>query len=479
MTSVTMASTLPHPHSADKPMFVPPQKRRTASGRTGTFTPSRSAPKSVIYGDQILNVQGRKSGSSIENLDIDRDVLGSLEKLHTSMSGTLGTMRSIRSNGSIPTLERVRREESNHSIGSHSQTSSGQVSERSTDIDLVREAVHQKRSLRASAASARRTSSKSSVRIPSANTSTDNLDTISVVERQTAETPGTSGRDRVRTLQARPLPELPPAPASKPASETDSGAVTTSNPELEDLNASLSKFQMRINANEEAIEILNTESAKSDPIGGHGVSVSLKHNEEPHSHEKASLIGQQAGNGFLTVTGTIKNGKNKGECFDVHLKMNRDRLASIEKEANLKKSSSCCCGLNRGLHIFFTSLILVPFLWIFCTFYAFYMGTITWYNIFIYYNEQRSCCHTIFVSPFVLLLYPVWIIPVTFGLGIYGGFSQISWYWPNWRKELTDPEKGFFGWLCNKLRIPDCSPYQVVILTSLGSEDPSTLTSVI
>lgn len=52
-----MASTLPHPHSADKPMFVPPQKRRTASGRTGTFTPSRSAPKSVIYGDQILNVQ--------------------------------------------------------------------------------------------------------------------------------------------------------------------------------------------------------------------------------------------------------------------------------------------------------------------------------------------------------------------------------------------------------------------------------------
>ena len=85
---------------------------------------------------------------------------------------------------------------------------------------------------------------------------------------------------------------------------------------------------------------------------------------------------------------------------------------------------------------------------------------------------------------------------MTFGLGIYGGFSQVSWYWPNWRKELTDPEKGdwltpwclepfspfcsgFFGWLCNKLRIPDCSPYQVVILTSLGNEDPNTLTSVI
>ena len=43
----------------------------------------------------------------------------------------MGTMRSIRSNGSIPTLERVKREESNHSIGSQSQTSSGQVKSRS------------------------------------------------------------------------------------------------------------------------------------------------------------------------------------------------------------------------------------------------------------------------------------------------------------------------------------------------------------
>ena len=73
--------------------------------------------------------QGRPSGSSIENLDLDRDVLGSLEKLQRSHSTMgQGTIRSIRSNGSIPTLERVKREESVQSIGSHSQTSSGQVS---------------------------------------------------------------------------------------------------------------------------------------------------------------------------------------------------------------------------------------------------------------------------------------------------------------------------------------------------------------
>ena len=46
------------------------------------------------------------------------------------------------------------------------------------------------------------------------------------------------------------------------------------------------------------------------------------------------------------------------------------------------------------------------------------------------------------MSPCVLLLYPVWILPVTLGLGVYGGISQVSWYCHTWRKELTDPEKG-------------------------------------
>ena len=42
----------------------------------------------------------------------------------------------FRSNGSIPTLERVRREVSNHSIGSHSQTSSGQVPTSNKRVEL-------------------------------------------------------------------------------------------------------------------------------------------------------------------------------------------------------------------------------------------------------------------------------------------------------------------------------------------------------
>merc|ERR1711981_374565 len=295
-------------------MFIPPQKRRTTSGKSNTYTPSRSTPRSVIYGDQILNVQGRVPGSAenLEGIDHDRDVLGSLEKLHTS---SMGTMRSIRSNGSIPTLERVKREESNHSIGSHSQTSSGQLSERSTDIDLVREAVHQKRSLRARKTSESRLSRGNS-RSASATTSTE---------------------EKLKNIQARPLPDVPEKDPNPP------------------------KLQMRINANDEAIEILNTESVREDPIGGPGVNMTLRHENEV-TNEKAHLVKPTSNNGFLTVTGTIKRGKNKGECFDVHLKMNRDRLAKIEKEVKAKKSESCFCGLNRGIHILLASLICVPFL---------------------------------------------------------------------------------------------------------------------
>jgi hypothetical protein len=133
----SMASTLPPPSSQDRMVFIPPTKRtRTASGKGSSFTPTRNGPTRSVYGDQILNVQvcmpggvptrpqGRGPGSSSEHLETD--ALGSLERLQ-GLPGTMGTLRSIRSNGSVPTLERVRREESNHSIGSHSQTSSGQV----------------------------------------------------------------------------------------------------------------------------------------------------------------------------------------------------------------------------------------------------------------------------------------------------------------------------------------------------------------
>ena len=89
----------------------------------------------------------------------------------------------------------------------------------------------------------------------------------------------------------------------------------------------------------------------------------------------------------------------------------------------------------------------------------------TWYNIFLHYNEERTCCHKL-LSPFVLLLYPFWIVPVTLSLCLYGGFRCISWYWDSYWNEITNPDSGFCHWICEQFNLPDCSPYQVVLLSA-------------
>jgi hypothetical protein len=43
---------------------------------------------------------------------------------------------------------------------------------------------------------------------------------------------------------------------------------------------------------------------------------------------------------------------------------------------------------------------------------------------------------------------------------------QISWYWDSWIGELRNPDKGFMNWVCQKLNVADCAPYQIVIMTS-------------
>ena len=98
----------------------------------------------------------------------------------------------------------------------------------------------------------------------------------------------------------------------------------------------------------------------------------------------------------------------------------------------------------------------------------------TWYNIFLHYNEDRTCFHKL-LSPFVLLFYPIWIVPVTLGLCLYGGVRCISWYWDSWIAEVCNPDSGFCAWICEQFNLPDCSPYQVVLLSaeSENSKAPS------
>ena len=211
---------------------------------------------------------------------------------------------------------------------------------------------------------------------------------------------------------------------------------------------------------------------------------------ETHTLLKPASI---ANSGYLTLTGTMRKNCSKRHkkspnstrpnsdqepLYDVQLNLTQEHLDKLEKRVHDKYHDRCFCGVRRGIHIFVVSLLFFPFMWIYSTFLSFYLGTITWYNIFIHYNEERGCCAKL-LSPFVLLLYPFWIVPITLFLGMYGGVAQISWYFDGWIKALRTPDGGFFEWFCESIDIPDASPFQVILLSATDYERPPTGATVL
>ena len=123
----------------------------------------------------------------------------------------------------------------------------------------------------------------------------------------------------------------------------------------------------------------------------------------------SSRGGGRRGNGsnnYLTMTGTMRKKRREVSVYDVQMSLTPEGLAKIERKARDKYHDRCFCGLRRGLHVFVLSLLAVPFAWVYATLSAFYTGTLTWYNVFTHYNEERGCCHKL-LSPLVLLAYPV------------------------------------------------------------------------
>lgn len=180
---------------------------------------------------------------------------------------------------------------------------------------------------------------------------------------------------------------------------------------------------------------------------------------------------------YLTMTGTVKRGRKKGQSVDLQLNISRDELEKINAavvavEQIQQQSNDCCaCSLTTGMHILVLSIICLPFVAAYTSIYSFYIGTITWYNIFNYFNEEKSYLYRVFMSPLLILTYPFGICLCTVGLGIYAGFVQLSMSLTRWYNEVSDIEKGFYGWLCSFLRLSDCSPYEVVILTDLRLQE--------
>ncbi|XP_004927101.1 transmembrane protein 169 isoform X1 [Bombyx mori] len=171
--------------------------------------------------------------------------------------------------------------------------------------------------------------------------------------------------------------------------------------------------------------------------------------------------------GYLAMTGTIKRGKKKGQNVDVKLNISREELEIIEATIvaeEYNKMDISKCSIRNGPHVFLFTLICIPFVTCISALYSFYMGTITWYNIFTHITENFSCIKKVVLAPLIILCYPFLIVIFTIGLGLYAGIVQLTFSAGNWWKDVCDFEKGYYGWLCNMLSLSECSPYEVVVL---------------
>lgn len=169
----------------------------------------------------------------------------------------------------------------------------------------------------------------------------------------------------------------------------------------------------------------------------------------------------------LTLPGTIKK-KKKVDRVNVKVNISRDELDILEANITSVQQKKCrVCALNQGIHILFLSFLCAPLVMFSTSVYSFYVGTLTWYNIFNHVAEHKKIFKRIFFAPSLIFAYPFIIVIFSIGLAVYGAVAQISWHYGSWLKQITDLEKGFYGWICSALNIEECCPYQVVVLVNV------------
>ncbi|XP_058821828.1 transmembrane protein 169 [Topomyia yanbarensis] len=263
-----------------------------------------------------------------------------------------------------------------------------------------------------------------------------------------------------------------------PSSISESSLDRKSSKSHELLTGSGKRSKKRVNIRTDVDEISSRQSPSAicnyEDLESGETSV-LNAEIDQYSLDRYNSRSSQSPDNYLTLTGTIKRGRKKGQSVDVQLNISREELEQINKqalaaheEACRTKHSCCCqCTLRVGIHILLLSIISFPIVTLTTSIYSFYIGTVTWYNMFTYFNEERSYLHKLLMSPLLILAYPLAIVMCTLGLGFYAGIRQVTIHFTTWVNEICDIEKGFYGWLCSFLHLSDCSPYEVVILTDI------------
>ncbi|KAK7483592.1 hypothetical protein BaRGS_00025145 [Batillaria attramentaria] len=171
----------------------------------------------------------------------------------------------------------------------------------------------------------------------------------------------------------------------------------------------------------------------------------------------------QSGHHTLTMSGTVKRGNQVGQPVDIQLELSDvefRRLTSREATSPRK----CSCESEQGLHITLLSVLFVPFALISSICVSFYYGAMTWYNFYVYFSEEKTIWHKVFICPLLILSFPFTTGLSAIGIGLYACVVQISWFLDTWLREVRDFEKGFYAWFCNKVGQAQCSPYEIVVL---------------
>lgn len=194
---------------------------------------------------------------------------------------------------------------------------------------------------------------------------------------------------------------------------------------------------------------------------------------------------------YVTLTGTITRGKKKGQVVDIHVTLTEKELRDLAKSKERLDAEcegldgskrNCSLGVCEGPHVVLWSISCAPVVFLLSFITSFYYGTLTWYNVFLVYNEERTFWHKITICPFLIIFYPMLIMPIALSLALYSAVVQVSWALSEWWQAVRDLEKGFCGWACGKLGLEDCSPYSIVELLdsdtvsgTLQSKAPSEL----
>ncbi|KAK2143557.1 hypothetical protein LSH36_832g01042 [Paralvinella palmiformis] len=170
-------------------------------------------------------------------------------------------------------------------------------------------------------------------------------------------------------------------------------------------------------------------------------------------------------------TGTLKRGK-KDQVVEVQLQLTQgeiDRLNRSTITENRDKESPGLCSAHRGPHVLLLSILFLPFAFISSLFVNLYICTLCWYNIYLCLSEEKTIWHKIFLCPLLIVIFPLIVFLIPLAVAAFAAIRQLSWSWRRWLNEIRDFEKGFYGSLCEKLGVPECSPYEVVILNENGA----------